>query len=170
MLQYLSSPGLHSRAEQKKQHIVMQMFSFQCDHAWGHQVPTCLCCRGGNCTFLNKETPVQGPAMRPQGFPKGNPFKRKKHVHIWIFCGLNVFITLLITHWVILTGSVLWHGRGSFTHSDKSNTVLKPLEISLPRKEICLLLGWVGEHKELYWDGDNICSFYLYCECLQRKV
>ena len=74
-------------------------------------------------------------------------FWKKKYMHTWIFCGLNVFITLLIARRVVLTGSVLWHGRGSFCHSDKSSVVPKPLEVSLPRKEICLLLGGVEEHK-----------------------
>lgn len=74
-------------------------------------------------------------------------FQKKKYTQTWIFCALNIFIILLITCRVILTGSVLRHSCGSFYHSDKSSVFLKPLEISLPRKEICLLLACVGEHK-----------------------
>lgn len=73
--------------------------------------------------------------------------KKKKSTHTWLLCGVNVFITLLITHGVILAGLALWYGCSSFCHSDKSSIVLKPLEISLLWKEICLLLGCVGERK-----------------------
>lgn len=73
------------------------------------------------------------------------PSERKNTRTHGFFCGIKRICNS--SNKVVLTGSVPRYGYGSFHHSDKSSLVLKPLEISLPRKEICLLLGCVGEHK-----------------------
>lgn len=69
------------------------VFAFH-GHAWGRQE-------------LRGQFQLWGTSVLPQAFPKGKPSRENKRAHIWIFCGLNAFIPLLITRWVILTGSVL---------------------------------------------------------------
>lgn len=80
--------------------------------------------------------------------------------HTWLICGLNAFVSPPITLGVIQAGSVLQRGC-SFCHSDKSSIVLKPPEISLPRKETCLFLGCIGNVNNC--TGSEIISVACIC-------
>lgn len=90
--------------------------------------------------------------------------------HTWLFCALNRFVTPWMTPRVIPTGSLLRHGYGSFCHPDKSSVVLKPLEISLPRNEICLLLGCVANMNNCIGSGIIFVVFiYIMDACSKRS-
>lgn len=90
--------------------------------------------------------------------------------HTWLFCALNGFVTPRMTPRVIQTGSLLRHGHSSFCHPDKSSVVLKPLEISLPRNEICLLLGCGVNINNCIGSGIIFVAFiYIMDACSKRS-
>lgn len=62
-------------------------------------------------------------------------FQKKKYTRTWIFCALNIFIILLITCRVILTGSVLRHSCVHFTILIKAAYSLNHLRSLFPEKK-----------------------------------